>query len=235
MSSTSGVGSQQTIEQIIASQAEAAKSTRNTGELGKDDFLKLLITQVQYQDPLNPTTDTDFIAQMAQFSSLEQMQNLNVSFAYQSGLSMMGKFISADITDPVTGDTKYVDGIVDSVRIINSEVHAVVGDDEVPLNKISQVLDGATAPNGNVTDYSAIIGLLGTARITNEEGKTSSIEGIISSVTKERNGIYAELDEVDIKPYKLDIGAFEDEAEYVNSMAGQVVTIRLEDELTGEK
>lgn len=235
MSSTSGIGSQKTIEQIIAAQEEATKSTRNTGELGKDDFLKLLITQVQYQDPLNPTTDTDFIAQMAQFSSLEQMQNLNMSFAYQSGLSMMGKFISADITDPVTGDTKYVDGIVESVRIINSEVYAVVGEDDVPLDKIHRVLDASGSPTGSMTDYSSIIGLLGTARVSNDDGKTSSIEGIIASVSKEHNGIIATFDEVDIKPYKLDIGAFSDEAEYVQYMAGQTVSIRFEDELTGER
>ncbi|WDV47696.1 flagellar hook capping FlgD N-terminal domain-containing protein [Clostridiaceae bacterium M8S5] len=54
-------------------------SSKNSslGAVDKDAFLKLLVTQLQNQDPLNPMEDKEFIAQMAQFSSLEQMQNLN--------------------------------------------------------------------------------------------------------------------------------------------------------------
>ena len=61
---------------------EFGSGSRNhtMGELDRDAFLRLLTTQLSNQDPLNPTEDREFIAQMAQFSSLEQMQNLNDTF-----------------------------------------------------------------------------------------------------------------------------------------------------------
>jgi len=61
----------------VSTNSSSTNSAGNaTSTLGKDDFLQLMITKLQYQDPLNPTTDEDFIAQLAQFSSLEQMSNI---------------------------------------------------------------------------------------------------------------------------------------------------------------
>ena len=80
-----------------------------SNELGKDDFLKLLITQLQNQDPTSPMENNEFIAQMAQFSSLEQMTNMSTSFAKmasfissQEAANTLGKTVELNVGDTTT-------------------------------------------------------------------------------------------------------------------------------------
>ena len=80
-----------------------------SNELGKDDFLKLLITQLQNQDPTEPMENQEFIAQMAQFSSLEQMTNMSTSFAKmasfissQEAAGTLGKTVELNVGDTTT-------------------------------------------------------------------------------------------------------------------------------------
>ena len=62
---------------VVNSTIKTTTTTQAGGELGKESFLKLLVTQMQYQDPLDPQDNAEYIAQLAQFSSLEQMTNVN--------------------------------------------------------------------------------------------------------------------------------------------------------------
>ncbi len=71
-----------------AATTQAAKSGKNA-ELGKDQFLKLFVAQLQHQDPMNPMQDSDFMGQMASFSTLEQVTNLaNANDAIATNLSL---------------------------------------------------------------------------------------------------------------------------------------------------
>ena len=95
----------------------AAKTTTGPS-LGKDDFLKLLVGQLKNQDPMNPSSDTDFIGQMAQFSQLEQTTNMadaNAQLvAQQSGaraVALLGR--SVTYPDPSTGVS--TTGVVEQV------------------------------------------------------------------------------------------------------------------------
>jgi len=126
---------QKTLEQIIA-EGESKKSERNTGELGKDDFLNLLVMQLRYQDPLNPTDDKEFIAQMAQFSALEQMQNLNASFAATKAYSLIGKSVIANMKDPSSNKITEIEGNVSGVTYSAGKYYAVVKGVEVPIDDI---------------------------------------------------------------------------------------------------
>ncbi|MEH6942172.1 flagellar hook assembly protein FlgD [Bacillus sp. JJ722] len=68
---------------------------KNNGSvLGKDEFLKILMVQLQNQDPMNPMDDKEFIAQMAQFSTLEQMTNMAVSFEKLANVQMQSQMIA---------------------------------------------------------------------------------------------------------------------------------------------
>lgn len=225
-----------TVDEIVGSY-EALKESRSVdNDLGKDAFLKLLITQLQHQDPLEPMDDQDFIAQIAQFSALEQMQNLNSSFSYSMGFSLMGKYISAIIPDEKTGEIKYVEGEVTAVRSASGQVYLVVNGEDVPLGKISSVSDTPLGrEDAELERYSNLIGLLGTAETVLVEGESPYVmEGIVATIWKGDDRIYASLDEVILSVKDIRKDAFETEQEYIDGMKGREVVFRAKDAKTGE-
>jgi flagellar basal-body rod modification protein FlgD len=134
----SGAAATQTVAK--AEKTGSSGGTNNTGgaltgavqdELGKDAFLQLLVTQMQFQDPLNPVDNSEMIAQLAQFSALEQMQNLNTGFNTLSGNIDQLNFLSASnmIGKHVSGVTEggsLVEGTVERVQLNGSLVYLTV-------------------------------------------------------------------------------------------------------------
>ncbi|GAW28297.1 MULTISPECIES: flagellar hook capping FlgD N-terminal domain-containing protein [unclassified Carboxydocella] len=110
----------------------------NNKDLGKDAFLQLLTTQLRYQDPLRPMEDKDFIAQLAQFSSLEQMQNLNLNFNLLRGTELLGKTVKAKLTDE-KGQERVISGLVTAAQKVDGQVKLTVNDQVVSIEQILEV------------------------------------------------------------------------------------------------
>ncbi|MFB5087125.1 flagellar hook assembly protein FlgD [Psychrobacillus sp. PGGUH221] len=151
------------------------KATRTTGNstLGKDEFLKILMAQLQNQDPTNPMKDNEFIAQMAQFSSLEQMTNLTAAFEKYAlaqeqtqmieYTNFVGKSVKwHEITDELGEDgkpiTKEGTGTIAGVKFVNGGVQFTLADGKVitPGN-ISEVLSNNSNSN-SLVEASMLIG-----------------------------------------------------------------------------
>jgi flagellar basal-body rod modification protein FlgD len=122
-----------------------ATSTESAAELGKTEFLNLLVTQLQNQDPLDPVKNEDFIAQLAQFNSLEQMINLNANFEAMLELQQMSNastFIGKSISW-YNEDSELTSGIVSEVYItsdgpaLNTEEGLVLASDVVSYGEAS--------------------------------------------------------------------------------------------------
>lgn len=119
------------------------RQTGNNDSLGKDAFLKILFTQLQNQDPLSPMDDKEFIGQMATFSSLEQLTNMNqtlekfVESASQANLMAFSEFVGKEVTwhqiiekdDPLE-DPEIIEGkgIVKSVQFLGDSVKIILED-----------------------------------------------------------------------------------------------------------
>lgn len=78
--------------------SDSQEQRKAGGSLDKQAFLQLLVAQMKYQDPLEPTSNTEYVSQLATFSSLEQMQNLNATMQVQQGTNLVGKTVIMQVT-----------------------------------------------------------------------------------------------------------------------------------------
>ena len=97
-------------------QKDTKKTEAQGSALGYDQFLTLLSAEMQYQDPLEPTSNTEYVAQLATFSQLEATLSMQSTQQNTMANDLVGKYVILKPTDEATGRTSYVDGVVDYVR-----------------------------------------------------------------------------------------------------------------------
>ncbi|MFT9817221.1 flagellar hook assembly protein FlgD [Lysinibacillus sp. NPDC056185] len=191
------------------------KPVRETGnsELGKDAFLQLLITQLRNQDPTNPMDDREFISQMAQFSSLEQMQNMTKAMVsllasqQQTQLMSYTTFVGKEVkwhekTDEKDEKGNFIvnegTGIIESLKFVDDDVVFVLADGkEITPSNISAVLGGSgTNSNDNNTEKESPLvqasKLIGK-KVTYKDGE-QELQARIVSVSSKDGVIYYVLD-----------------------------------------
>ncbi|MGD0152394.1 MAG: flagellar hook capping FlgD N-terminal domain-containing protein [Thermacetogeniaceae bacterium] len=137
------------VNNISATTATSSQNTATTasGQMGEDDFLKLLVAQIKNQDPMSPVDNATYMAQLAQFSSLDQLTNLNSSMgslvtlqqnsadnnSLLFAVNMLGKNVEA--TDPDTNTT--YSGKVQGYQVKDKEIYFTVNGTEIPASWIS--------------------------------------------------------------------------------------------------
>lgn len=177
--------------------------------LDKDAFLKILVTQLKYQDPLEPSKDNEFIGQMAQFSALEQSQNSNKAVRLNSANNMVNNLVKAKYRAEDSTETKELIGLVEKVMVKDNEIYLsmdvkgtkydVKFDDVMEVAELENSVEQIYLMNQSVRSTTAfnLIGktIKGTYESTEtingvKRTKTVDIEGIVEKVRKDGASIF---------------------------------------------
>ncbi len=127
------------IDSTNSTSTASTKKAEDTDSLDKDAFLQLLVTQMKNQDPMNPSDNTEYMSQLAQFSSLEAMTNLNNTSTNNQALNLTGQYVIMNTTDSA-GGTAQISGLVDFVTIKDGSAMLSINDVYYPITDLDSVV-----------------------------------------------------------------------------------------------
>lgn len=186
----------------VSSSSGAAQSgtsgTKKSKDLDKNAFLKILAAELSNQDPTNASSGTEFVAQMAQFSSLEQMQNLNSTMKFSSMSGLVGKKVVLDSTD---ADGNLYNGVVKDVSRDGDSVNldVAVGTEkdkegnlvdtikEFSSDDVYGIIDNTTQDDDKLLSASHLIG--STVVLSDKDEKNNAYQGVVKAISKDAEGI----------------------------------------------
>ena len=174
-------------------------SSKNSSSLDMNDFLKLMVAQMSYQDPLSSSSGsggagTDYISQMAQMTMLEQFSTLNSALTGSQAYGMIGKYvyISGD------GGSEPLIGKVDGVINEDGEFYLMVGGRTYDLSEVSCVVGGDNvASDDEILQSAGLIGKTVTATVM-EDGEETTVTGKVDKILVKDGAIYVVIGDDEI-------------------------------------
>lgn len=208
---------------LASTQKPKISATGDNSSLGKDAFLNILITQLQHQDPTQPMDDKQFISQMAQFSSLEQMQNMTTAMQnlltsqnetqLMSYTSFIGKEVKwHEVTEEVDDKGAPVvnqgTGVINELKFVDGEPVFVLADGkEITAGNISSIINTEKSSSASTENplvaASQLIGQMVHYQLDGQE-LTAKIESVstnnslIEYILNDMNGTRLQKDQFEL-------------------------------------
>ena len=158
----------------------ASNSNSSSSSLDKDAFLQLLVTQMQYQDPLQPTSNTEYMAQLAQFSTVEELQNLGTTFGNNQAMNLTGQYVILNVPD-AAGNINQISGLVDYVTLSEGKTYFHIGEDYYPSEYLDSVVSldylEHLVTNGSQTEGNNSAGNTNSNQNNSADQKNEGTEG----------------------------------------------------------
>ena len=194
------------IQKNGVSAAEAkANQTAKGGDLDKEAFLQLLVTQMKYQDPLEPTDNTEYVSQLATFSELEQMTNLVASSDLTRASQLVGQYVTVKEKNETTGEETIKGGKVDYVTVENGKGYLNIGDAKYSIDNLDSVVDEKYLNAYNLSqEFMASLNSLPTlAQLTTSyRDVVDNLTTIFGDMTSYEKGFLTVASVADLKKYQ---------------------------------
>lgn len=129
--------------EAVTGTSETYQGNKSKGDsLGKDAFLQLLVAQMQNQDPMKPTDNTQMVSELAQFTTIEELQNLGSTFENSNAFNLVGKNVIVEVgKSSGATTTTTVGGYVQFVQIIDGKAMLSIGDKLYEYADLDMVID----------------------------------------------------------------------------------------------
>ena len=156
--------------EIVNGKTESASKSTAPSGYDKDAFMQILVAQMKYQDPLEPTSNTEYISQYATFSQVEQLSNMAEAMSLSRASEMVGKTVTISQANE-NGTKSEIQGVVDFVNYSGNKAYLNIGGVNYSIDDVTQVLDSDYTDALNVVaDFQkAIDKLPNLDMITDEE------------------------------------------------------------------